>query len=433
MKYYSTRDRDRKNPYSLKEAAFMGLAPDGGLFVPERIPVADMAVAGRKAAVSYAEMANYLAGLFFSEDVPCDDLAQMVGKAYDFECPLVRVGKDKYTLELFHGPTFAFKDFGARFMGGMLGLLNKSAEDLVVLTATSGDTGSAVAAGFYNVPGIKVVVLYPNGKVSDLQESQMTTLGGNIRPVRVNGNFDDCQALVKQVFSDRDFRSQVNVTSANSINILRWIPQSFYYFYGWCRWNKATGAELPTIVVPSGNYGNITAGMLAHAMGLPVKGFVAGSNANDVVPEYLRTGVYNPRESVRTIANAMDVGAPSNFERMMYLYGGDFGKLTAELSGFSCTDAEIRDGIREMYRLYGYVSDPHSAVGYNASKAYGIEGFWLSTAHQAKFREVIRDTLGTEFPIPEGLQVAMRKEKHFHPMDVSVAALEEYIVECVRG
>ena len=429
MKYYSTRDKGRLAPHALKDAAFMGLAPDGGLFVPERIPAVDMAAVESAAAESYADMACYLAGLFFGEDVPQADLEAMVRRAYNFDCPLVRVGEGKYTLELFHGPTFAFKDFGARFMGGMLGLLNQSADDLVVLTATSGDTGSAVAAGFYNVPGIKVVVLYPNGKVSDLQESQMTTLGGNISPVRVNGNFDDCQALVKKVFADSDFRTDVNVTSANSINILRWIPQSFYYFYGWCQWKKATGAELPTIVVPSGNYGNITAGMLAHAMGLPVKGFIAGSNANDVVPEYLRSGVYSPRESVRTIANAMDVGAPSNFERMMYLYGEDFGRLTSELSGFSNTDAEIRYGIREMYELYGYVSDPHSAVGYNASKAYGIEGFWLSTAHQAKFREVIKDTLGREFPIPEGLQIAMRKQKHFHPMDVDVDALEDYIVK----
>ena len=429
MKYYSTRDKGRLAPHALKDAAFMGLAPDGGLFVPERIPAVDMAAVESAAEKSYADMACYLAGLFFGQDVPQADLEAMVRRAYNFDCPLVKVGDDKYTLELFHGPTFAFKDFGARFMGGMLGLLNQSADDLVVLTATSGDTGSAVAAGFYNVPGIKVVVLYPNGKVSDLQESQMTTLGGNIRPVRVNGNFDDCQALVKKVFADSDFRTDVNVTSANSINILRWIPQSFYYFYGWCQWKKATGAELPTIVVPSGNYGNITAGMLAHAMGLPVKGFIAGSNANDVVPQYLRSGVYNPRESVRTIANAMDVGAPSNFERMMYLYGEDFGRLTSELSGFSNTDAEIRDGIREMYELYSYVSDPHSAVGYNASKAYGIEGFWLSTAHQAKFREVIKDTLGREFPIPEGLQIAMRKQKHFHPMDVNVDDLEDYIVK----
>jgi len=433
MKYYSTRDKERLHPYSLKEAAFMGLAPDGGLFVPERIPEVDMSVVESKAAVSYAEMACYLADLFFGEDVPADRLRQMVSNAYGFDCPLVEVGEGKYTLELFHGPTFAFKDFGARFMGGMLGLLNSSAEDLVVLTATSGDTGSAVAAGFYNVPGIKVVVLYPNGKVSDLQESQMTTLGGNIRPVRVNGNFDDCQALVKQVFNDSPFRSRVNVTSANSINILRWIPQSFYYFYGWCQWKKATGAEMPAIVVPSGNYGNITAGMLAHAMGMPVKRFIACSNANDVVPEFLKTGLYQPRESVRTIANAMDVGAPSNFERMMYLYGENFEKLTGELSGFSSTDAEIREGIREIYEKYSYVSDPHSAVGYNASKAYGLEGFWLSTAHQAKFREVIAETLGREFPIPEGLQVAMRKQKQFHRMDVSVNDLEAYIVECISA
>ena len=427
MKFYSTRDRERRNAFSLKDAAFMGLAPDGGLFIPERIPQADMARVEAEAAKSYADMAIYLAGLFFGDDIPADKLEAMIRKAYDFDCPLAEVGPGLRTLELFHGPTFAFKDFGARFMGGMLGLLNGSSEELVVLTATSGDTGGAVASGFYNVPGVSVVVLYPEGKISDLQESQMTTLHGNIRPVRVAGDFDDCQALVKAVFADSDFRSKVRVTSANSINILRWIPQSFYYFYAWCQWKKATGNDRPVIVVPSGNYGNITAGMLASFMGMPVGGFICGSNANDVVPEFLKSGKYVPRDSVRTIANAMDVGAPSNFERMMYLYGEDYGRLTSVLSGFSCTDEEIKAGIRDLYEKYGYVSDPHSAVGYNAIKATGAEGFWLSTAHHSKFREVISDALGREFPVPEGLKAAMSKEKIFTPMAVSLQDLEAFV------
>lgn len=432
MKFFSTRDKERKCGYSLKEAAFMGLAPDGGLFVPEYIPQVDMDVVAAKADESYAEMAFYLASQFFADDVDLDAMREMIFKAYDFDCPLVKIGEDRYTLELFHGPTYAFKDFGGKFMGGMLGLLNNSDDDLVVLTATSGDTGSAVANGFYNVPGVKVVVLYPDGKVSNLQESQMTTLGGNIRPVRVNGNFDDCQALVKAVFNDREFRSEVNVTSANSINLLRWIPQSFYYFYAWCQWKKMTGETNPDIVVPSGNYGNITAGMLASFMGMPVRRFIAVSNANDVVPEFLKTGVYNPGESVRTIANAMDVGAPSNYERMMYLYSQDFGKLTSALSGFSCTDDEIAAGIKEIYERYAYVSDPHSATGYNAAKAYDVHGYWLSTAHNAKFREVLKDVLDMDVEVPEGLAKAMSKEKVFHTMDAHLGDLEAYIREQLK-
>lgn len=428
MLYYSTRDKEKKAGFALKDAAFMGLAPDGGLFIPEYIPQADMAEVERLAEISYADMAIYLAGLLFPGEFEQDQLEAMIRKAYDFPCPLVNMGGSKYALELFHGPTFAFKDFGARFMGGMLGLLNKSSEELIVLTATSGDTGSAVAAGFHNVPGIKVVVLYPEGKVSNLQESQMTTLGGNIRPVRVRGNFDDCQAMVKAVFNDKQFRSIKNITSANSINLLRWVPQSFYYFYAWCQFKKATGNECPDIVVPSGNYGNITAGMLAAKMGMPVRRFIAASNSNDVVPEFLNCGVYTPRPSVRTIANAMDVGAPSNFERMMYLYNEDYSELTKVLSGFSCDDAAIKEGISRIYKESGYVSDPHSAVGNNAASYYNIDGFYLSTAHEAKFGEVIKDVLGKEFPIPEGLRKAMDKEKTFHTMDNDVEALKEYII-----
>lgn len=426
MNYYSTRNR--RSVSGLKEAAFRGLAPDGGLYMPERIPTADLAEVERLAAVSYADMAAYLAGLFFSDDVPQERLDAMVRKAYDFSCRLRPMPCGTCSLELFHGPTFAFKDFGARFMGGMLGILGEgSSESLTVLTATSGDTGSAVAAGFHNVPGVNVVVLYPEGKVSPLQEAQMSTLGGNITAVRVRGSFDDCQALVKAVFNDTAFRSAHNVTSANSINILRWIPQSFYYFYGWALWKRMTGKDMPDIVVPSGNYGNITAGMLARAMGLPVRSFIAGANANSVVPEFLSSGVYSPRPSVRTVANAMDVGAPSNFERMMNLYGDDARALCSDLRGASYSDAQIKAAIREIHDLGGGFSDPHSAVGYLASKQFGADGFYLSTAHSAKFREVISDATGLVCPLPDALADIMDKPRSFVRMDNDLASLERLI------
>ncbi len=426
MKFYSTRD-SRKQLFSVQDAAFLGLAPDGGLFVPERIPQVDMARVAALAKVSYADMACYLAQQIF-DDIPAATVEEVVRGAYDFAPEMHRFEERKAALELFHGPTFAFKDFGARFMGRMAGKLNSS-ENLTILTATSGDTGSAVAAGFYNVEGVDVVILYPDGKVSPLQEAQMTTLGGNIHPLRVRGNFDDCQRLVKEMFSDADLRGRKRITSANSINLLRWIPQSFYYFYGWCLYRDMTGCEAPDIVVPSGNYGNITAGMLAAKMGMPVRRFVAASNANDVVPEYLRTGVYTPRASVRTVANAMDVGAPSNYERMMWLYGS-LEALRADVSGFACSDAEILRAIAEIERKYGYVSDPHSAVGYLAAQHYDIDGFWLSTASCAKFSEVIQQATGHGAEIPPALASLLQKERVYQMMDATPAALKEYLLEC---
>ena len=424
MRFYSTRDASRKL-YQLAEAAFLGLAPDGGLFVPERIPQVDMAAVRRLAGVSYADMAGYLAGVIF-DDVPESVISDVVSRAYDFDIGLHFFDSKKGALELFHGPTFAFKDFGARFMGQMTGRLNTT-DSLTILTATSGDTGSAVAAGFYNVPGVDVVVLYPDGKVSPLQEAQMTTLGGNIHPLRVRGNFDDCQRLVKAMFNDPDLRSRKRITSANSINLLRWIPQSFYYFYAHCLWSAVTGGEAAEIVVPSGNYGNITAGMLAARMGMPVKRFVAASNANDVVPEFLVTGDYKPRASVRTVANAMDVGAPSNFERMMWLYG-DVDNLRRQVAGFSATDAEILDAIREIEDKYGYTSDPHSAVGYLAAKHYDIEGYWLSTASPAKFGEVIEKAVGHWPDIPAALQQRLDCKRVYTMMDASESDLKDYLL-----
>lgn len=429
MNFYSTRDRERKQACTLREAAMMGLAPDGGLFVPERIPQADLDEAERLAGESYAALAGYLAGLFFGDDLDTEALRRELATLYDYPVPLRRVGRGRYTLELFHGPTCAFKDFGAGFMGRAVGLLGAAGERLVILTATSGDTGSAVAHGFYNVPGVDVVVLYPEGKISRLQECQMTALGGNIHPLRVAGTFDDCQRLVKELFADESFRRRRRVTSANSINLLRWIPQAFYYFYGYFSWRRETGGDLPTIVVPSGNFGNLAAGMLAQRMGLPVGGFVAASNLNDVVPEFLHTGVYRPRPSVQTPASAMDVGAPSNFERMLWLCGGDPERLRSELEGFRCDNAGIRRTIDELYERYGYFSDPHSAVGYAASMAIGKPGFYLSTAHPAKFGEVIASVTGSRVPLPDRLSVLTQRPQHSDPLAVDLAALEDFVAE----
>lgn len=425
MKYYSTRDKSKSHPFNLADAAFAGLAPDGGLFMPEHIPVVDMVRVEAEAAKSYADMACYLAGLLF-DDVPAADLERVVRDAYDFPIELHQIAENYSTLELFHGPTYAFKDFGARFMGRMVGLLNNGGP-LTILTATSGDTGSAVAHGFYDVEGVRVVILYPEGKVSPLQEAQMTTLGKNIYPLRVNGNFDDCQRLVKTMFCNEALRSQVRITSANSINLLRWIPQSFYYFYGYCAWKSMTGRDMPTVVVPSGNYGNLTAGMLARSMGLPIKGFVAASNANDVVPKFLLTEKYSPRASVRTLANAMDVGDPSNFERMMALCGGDVAALKGAVKGFSCSDDEILAAIGEIYESYDYLSDPHSAVGYLASKHYGVDGFWLSTAHAAKFSEVTKAATMQDTPLPDKLSAMLNKQRNFEPMEAEDGALVDYL------
>ena len=423
MIYHSTRNKDYIADSA--QAVLEGLAPDGGLFMPERIPMVDMAMVETEAEKSYADMALYLAGLLF-EDVPTADLERVVRDAYDFPIELNQLADNFSTLELFHGPTYAFKDFGARFMGRMTGLLNEGGP-LTILTATSGDTGSAVAHGFYGVEGVRVVILYPEGKVSPLQEAQMTTLGGNIYPLRVKGNFDDCQRLVKSMFRNEELRKQVRITSANSINLLRWLPQSFYYFYGYCAWKRMTGRDMPTIVVPSGNYGNLTAGMLARCMGLPIKGFVAASNANDVIPKFLLTEEYHPQASVQTVANAMDVGDPSNFERMMALCGGDVAALKGAVKGFSCSDDEILAAINEIYERYDYLSDPHSAVGYLASKHYGVDGFWLSTAHAAKFSEVTKAATMQDAPLPDKLSAMLNKQRHFEPMEAKDDVLYDYL------
>ena len=429
MRYYSTRDNGAEKRYfSLKEAATMGLAPDGGLFMPEYIPQVDMTRVMELYQDSYSALALYLAELFFGDDVESEKLKQAVYSAYNFPIALNSLAEGVNTLELFHGPTYAFKDFGARFMGKMMGILNYN-EQVIVLTATSGDTGSAVANGFYGVKGVKVVVLYPADKISPLQEAQMTTLHNNIYPLKVNGTFDDCQSMVKSMFSDKELCKDVNITSANSINILRWIPQAFYYFYGWCAWQELTGKVQPDIVVPSGNYGNLTAGMLAHRMGLSVKGFVAASNANDVIPEFLNTAEYRPRPSVQTLANAMDVGAPSNYERMMCLCNNDIDALRTEVRGFSVSDNKILETIKEIEQNYGYLSCPHSAVGYAATKHLECDGFWLSTAHAAKFGQVTQSATGKEPELPENIKHLLSKERIFTEIPANTEVLRRYLLQ----
>ncbi len=427
MYFYSNRDKSRTSKFNLRDAAFLGLAPDGGLFMPEYYPQVDMKRVEELAEISFADMASYLACTIFGDDVNPEEIDAIVRDAFNFEVPLVEIGKGVKVLELFHGPTFAFKDFGGRFMGRMLGLLNKGGDPIIVLTATSGDTGSAVAHGFWKVPGVKVIVLYPKGKVSDFQEAQMTTLGENIFPLAVNGTFDDCQALVKASFNNKDLRSRVKITSANSINILRWIPQSFYYFWGYCQWKRQGGVGDPDIVVPSGNYGNITAGMLAWKMGMPMNRFIAGSNANDIVPAFLESGSYNPKPSVQTVANAMDVGAPSNFERLLYLFDDDYSKIILNVKGYSYSDAEIKDAIKEIYDNCHYLSDPHSAVGYLSYKAADASGFYLSTAHPSKFASVINNSIGFNPELPVEFKKILNLKRTFGQLNNSEEELEKYI------
>lgn len=418
MKFYSTRNKEAL--YTLKDAAIMGLAPDGGLFMPESIPSVDIDKV--MSFETFPEMSAYLAKQFFGE-FSDEELLEMTTKAFCFDVPLKEVAPGYSTLELFHGPTFAFKDVGAGFMGQMMGRLADEGKAINVIAATSGDTGSAVANGFYKVNGVNVTVLYPKGKVSRFQESQMTTLGHNIHAVAVDGCFDDCQAIVKKLLSDKDFHDSYRLTSANSINILRWIPQSFYYFWAYKQWKTKTGKSSPTVVVPSGNIGNLAAGVLAKRMGLPIAGFVAANNSNDTFFRYLESGEYAPTPTVPTLANAMDVSAPSNFERILDFYGKDYASIKADIKGRRYDDTAIRAAIKEMNDSYGYLSCPHSATGYLATKDTGADGFWLSTAHYAKFINVVNEALGKELPLIEPFySISMKEGQHAEiPVDSDAA------------
>lgn len=412
MQLYSTNNPNLR--VSFKEAVMKGLPDDNGLFMPVEIPELPKSFIQNLKKYSFQEISFTVAKNLIEESIPETDLREIIEKAINFPAPVVRLDEQTFVLELFHGPSLAFKDFGARFMAQTMSWLNRGeGKELTILVATSGDTGGAVAAGFFQTPGIRVVILYPSGKVSPLQEKQLTTLGHNITALEVSGTFDDCQYLVKKAFLDNEIASKLRLSSANSINIARLIPQAFYYFEAY---KQVTPQIYPVVFsIPSGNFGNLTAGLLAKKMGLPVHKFIAATNANDVVPEYLETGAYKPRPSQRTLSNAMDVGNPSNFARMMDLYCSTWNMMREDVVGFSFSDEETRAAMRNVDEQFGYVLDPHGTVGYLALKEYQKEnaclGLVLETAHPAKFVEEVEQILERKISIPARLADLENKEK----------------------
>jgi threonine synthase len=417
MNYYSTRDTGQTNPASLEEAVLKGLAPDGGLYLPENIEHLGPEFIEALPELPLSQVAYEVAARLTGHTLPPDILKKIVSETIDFPLPVVHIENNIYSLELFHGPTMAFKDVGARFMARLMGwFVRDSKEPLKVIVATSGDTGSAVAAGFFDVKGIEVTIIYPKGKVSPLQEKQLTTWGGNIKAIELDGTFDDCQRIAKQLLADKELNSRHKLTSANSINIARLIPQSFYYFEAYARL-KHLGKPI-VICVPSGNFGNLTGGLLAKKMGLPIDHFVAATNANDIVPHYLNTGNYTPRNSVQTVSNAMDVGHPSNFERLNALFGESLNEFRAHLSGYSCGDDQTLNAMRDVYLRTGYELDPHGAVAYLGLKAAlalpvhkDKTGVILETAHPAKFLEIGERALSRKITVPKKLQAFAEKQK----------------------
>ena len=440
MKYYSTNGN--APVADLRKAVVKGLAEDRGLYMPERIKTLPKEFFYNMKGMSFQEIAYKVADAFFGEDVEANVLRQIVYDTLAFDCPVVKVEENIYALELFHGPTLAFKDVGARFMARMLASQNPSegGKMVNVLVATSGDTGSAVANGFLGVEGIHVYVLYPKGKVSPIQECQFTTLGKNITAIEVDGVFDDCQALVKSAFMDQELNEHMKLTSANSINVARFLPQAFYYFNAYARMKALGLADQLVMCVPSGNFGNICSALFGHQMGLPIKRFIAANNANDIFYKYLQTGKYEPRASVQTLANAMDVGDPSNFARILNLYSEN-GQLTPEathhritnlISGATYKDEQIRKTMQQCYEETGYVLDPHGACGYQALKdglKPGEIGVFCETAHPAKFKEKVDDILGTDIEIPARLKAFMEGQKQSVGMSKEFAEFKAYLMK----
>lgn len=431
MKYYSTNKQ--ASSVSLQEAVVKGLAPDKGLFMPEKINVLPPSFYETIGDMSFQDIAYTVADAFFGEDIEADTLKRIVNDTLNFDTPLVHVNDNMYSLELFHGPTLAFKDVGGRFMARLLRyfIQKQGQKDVKVLVATSGDTGSAVANGFLGVEGIHVYVLYPKGKVSAIQECQFTTLGQNITAIEVDGTFDDCQALVKTAFMDEELNKKLNLTSANSINVARFLPQAFYYFYAYAQLAKQGKAKDVVFCVPSGNFGNITAGLIAKKMGLPIKRFIAANNKNDIFLQYLKSGVYTPRPSVQSIANAMDVGDPSNFARVLDLYDNSHADIAAEISGCSYTDQQIAATLKETFESTGYLLDPHGACAYQALKdglSVDETGVFLETAHPAKFNETVEAIIGQSVAIPEKLHAFMKGEKKSIETDKSFESFKKILL-----
>jgi threonine synthase len=435
MNYYST---NRQSPIvGFKEASIKGQAPDKGLYFPETLPQLDKEFIRSIENYSNEEIAFRVIKPYVGKEIPEEKLFRIVSETVNFPIPLVRISESISSLELFHGPTLAFKDIGARFMSRCLGyFLKDNSKKVTVLVATSGDTGGAVANGFYEVEGVEVVILYPSGKVSPVQEKQLTTLGKNIHALEVEGTFDDCQQLVKAAFMDVELNRQLFLTSANSINVARWLPQQFYYFFAYKQWlhNFPLDYRGPVISVPSGNFGNICAGLLAMQTGLPVEHFIAACNANDIVSEYLETQNLEPRQAVPTLSNAMDVGNPSNFVRILEIFNHKFPELKSKLSSCTISDTETTATIREVYQQYNYVLDPHGAVGYLALQRYlqqhpGQKGMVLETAHPVKFPEAVENGIGRPIEIPAAVQSIMNKEKRSVLIKADFKQLKEYLVK----
>ena len=431
MKYYSL---NKTAPIvDFKEATIRGLAPDKGLYFPESIPKQENKFFEEINHYSDEEIAFKIIQPYIGDVIPENELKRIVAETINFEIPLKKVSENIFSLELFHGPTLAFKDIGARFMSRCLGYFVKNNDKkITVLVATSGDTGGAVANGFFNVDGIDVVILYPSGKVSGVQEKQLVTLGNNIHAIEVKGTFDDCQQMVKQAFSDQELNQQLFLTSANSINVARWLPQQFYYLFAWKQWNDKS--NLPVISVPSGNFGNICAGILAHISGLPVKHFIAACNANKVVPDFLQTEKYQPQQAVATMSNAMDVGNPSNFVRILELFHHKFADLKKVLSSDSISDEETRKTIQEVFEKENYLLDPHGAVAYFALENYlkqhpEEKGYILETAHPVKFYDVVEPVIHQKIPIPESVKSILDKEKESILMNADFDKLKDYLLQ----
>ncbi|HVO74406.1 MAG TPA: threonine synthase [Ignavibacteriaceae bacterium] len=432
MNFYSTKNKNIS--VSLKEAVLKGIPEDGGLFMPERIPAAGKDFLKRISSLNFNEIAFELSRLFFSPDLSDEDLKNLIDKTYTFSSPLIRLDQNLFVLELFHGPTMAFKDFGARFTASLISFFVKDeTKDITILVATSGDTGSAVASAFYKMPGIKIVLLYPSGKISKMQEKQITTYGGNVTALEVDGTFDDCQSLVKSAFADIDLNKKMMLSSSNSINIARLLPQAFYYFSAYAQLKDKNKSLI--FSVPSGNFGNLTAGLIAYKMGLPVYKFAAAVNANDIFPSFLRSGKFIPQPSVKTLSNAMDVGNPSNFFRIIDLLGNDHKLVGKVIFSESFSDKLTVDAIKEIKAKFNYIMDPHGAVGYLALKKFTNEikinnynGMILETAHPAKFIDTVKTAVGGEIEMPEVLKACLKKKKLAEKISNNFSDFKEYLL-----
>ena len=428
MRFYSTKGNSIS--VGFKDALFHGLAPDGGLYMPETIP--HLGIDFFKSDLSYPELAVGMIHPFTKDDLTHAQLTDICELAFDFPLQIKELNKTDSVLELFHGPTFAFKDFAARFMARTISyFLENKDDDLTILVATSGDTGSAVANGFFNIDGINVIILYPSNRVSAIQENQLTTLGGNITALEIDGSFDDCQRMVKAAFQDIDLQNRLSLSSANSINMARLLPQSVYYSWAW----KLCAENKPIIFsVPSGNFGNLTSGLLANRMGVPVEKFIAATNANDTFPNFLSSGTIQHQDAVKTISNAMDVGVPSNLDRIQNLFHDDVNQVKVDISSWSFPDKDTKESIRNMQNEFGYLIDPHTAVGVLGLTKYRNEtnsktkGVVLSTAHPGKFADVIEPIIGNKTTLPESLQIAMKKEKNSIKMPKQFSDLKEYLL-----